>query len=128
VNNLNNFYLASQYQAPAGTGNNGIANAVAAGCKGVGCHIVVDPGYGNTEFPQGYQTADWGFPWPMQTSVEDHRNGILNLAFHDPASSAPQQMQAAKKLSIWFLTSTLEWTTRKTPLAAFRCMHMVGSM
>jgi hypothetical protein len=96
VNNLNGTYLASQYQTPAGTGNNGIANAVAAGCVGSGCHIVVDPAYGNTEIPQGYQGATGGFLWPMQTSVEDYRNGILNLAFHDPASSAPQQMQAVK--------------------------------
>jgi len=47
VNDLNNFYVASQYQSPANTGNNGIANAIAAGCTGTGCTIVADPGYGN---------------------------------------------------------------------------------
>ncbi|MGC9291813.1 MAG: hypothetical protein ACP5EP_03710 [Acidobacteriaceae bacterium] len=79
VNNLNGEYLASQYQT--GAGNNGIANAVAAGCSGTGCTVLVDPTYADVE---GF--ARRGLLWPMQTSVDDYRDGIFKVTSHDPAS------------------------------------------
>ena len=94
VNSLNNVLYASQYGSTTG-----IANAVSAGCTGSGCHVVVDPGYGNTEYPQGFATANYGFTWPKQTFVQQERNGVLNLAFHSPASSNPEQVQAVKIVS-----------------------------
>jgi hypothetical protein len=86
VNSLNSTYLASQWQN--GAGNNGIANAISDNCAGVGCHVLVDPGYSNTEVPNGYdqQTPSGfqGFTWPQETSVEDYRNGNIFYAVHDP--------------------------------------------
>ncbi len=91
VNNINNVLYASQYGSTTG-----IANAVSAGCAGSGCHVIVDPGYGNEEAPQGYTTANYGFTWPVQTFVQQERNGVLNLAFHSPGSSNPEQLQGVK--------------------------------
>jgi len=89
INDLNNIYLASQYQTPPGTGNNGIANATAK-CPGSltsnGCTVMVDPGYPQVEFPQGYAPPGYtgGFLWPKNTAVEDYRAGGLFLASYDP--------------------------------------------
>ncbi len=88
INDLNNFYVASQYQTPAGTGNNGIANAIAAGCSGTGCTIVADPGYATTEFPASYYN---GMDWPTNTSVWDYRAGTNSLFSHDPLSPVSEQ-------------------------------------
>ncbi len=89
INDLNNFYVASQYQTPAGTGNNGIANAIAQGCAaGTGCTVVADPGYATTEFPMSYWN---GMDWPTNTSVWDYRAGTNSLFSHDPMSIVSEQ-------------------------------------
>ncbi len=89
INDLNNFYVASQYQTPSGTGNNGIANAIAQGCAaGTGCTVVADPGYATTEFPMSYWN---GMDWPTNTSVWDYRAGTNSLFSHDPLSPVSEQ-------------------------------------
>ena len=89
INDLNNFYVASQYQTPSGTGNNGIANAIAQGCAaGTGCTVVADPGYATTEFPMSYWN---GMDWPTNTSVWDYRAGTNSLFSHDPMSIVSEQ-------------------------------------
>lgn len=101
VNNLNGAYIANQY----GT-TTGIANAVAAGCTGNGCNVHVEPGYGNTEVPSGYQGGAKGFTWPRQTLVRDERNGVLHLGFRDPISNEPSQ-QAGESITADFDLSPL---------------------
>lgn len=96
ANTLDGQYIASQFQSPANTGNNGIANAISTGCKGAGCLIYVDPSYANTESIQGVAQDNYGFTFPQQTFVEDNRNGVLNLAFHSPASSNPPQLSGVR--------------------------------
>ena len=89
--------MASQFQTPSGTGNNGIANAVTAGCTpATGCAVWVDPSYAQTEIPVAYQRNWYNFMWPMNTSVIDQRGGVMEMSFHDPAATGPPSIAGLK--------------------------------
>ncbi len=85
VNNINNNFIASQYQTPAGTGNNGIANAAALNVGGTGETIVADPGYATTETVPtqnggfyGVGNLNFAIPaWPNLTMLHDTRAGSV---------------------------------------------------
>ena len=101
-NVLQGKYYASQFQIPAGTGANGIAN-LASGTQCAtngptvvsGCTIDVDPSYPDTDKPQGTNTVAIGpsanFTWPMNTHVHDERNGVTADFYENPFSMSPFQ-------------------------------------
>lgn len=83
VNMLQDKYYASQFQNPAGTGNNGIANAVASACAGAGCEVIAEPGYSTTESVGGTNDGPYGGNlyiappnFPNLTHFRDDRGGL----------------------------------------------------
>ncbi|HEY0264189.1 MAG TPA: GDSL-type esterase/lipase family protein [Granulicella sp.] len=77
VNHLNGELYASQYVD--GTGNNGIANAVASTDCASGCEVKADNSYASTE---GYAPSNWS----NQTHVEDTRQGSQTDSYINPGS------------------------------------------
>ncbi len=114
ANVLQGKYYASQFQSPSGTGNNGIeqlASGTQCATNGPtvssGCTIVVDPGYSNTDKPQG--TNIWAngpsinFIWPMNTHVHDERNGATADYYENPFSMSPFQAAGDLKVAAYTL-------------------------
>lgn len=99
---------ASQWQTPAGTGNNGIANSLATGQ-----FTVADPGYPATEKPlwtgffpagnayfqlnQGVKSSD-----PLNAALFDQRNGVPQWFFNSPAYAPGQtnRIRSAPSISM----------------------------
>ncbi|MHB8304146.1 MAG: hypothetical protein ACYDC6_15225 [Acidobacteriaceae bacterium] len=102
ANSLENHYLASQYQSPASTGNNGIEQLMGgANCSSnspttpSGCTVIADPGYANADTPQGTLVVNGqtnhNFGWPLNTHLHDERNGITADYYENPFSTHPLQ-------------------------------------
>ena len=75
VNTLNAVEHAGQFVT--GSGNNGIANAIASAACTSGCAVIADPNYSSSE-----HVAPTTFP--NQARVEDLRNGSVKETFVNP--------------------------------------------
>ena len=121
ANVLQGKYYASQFQSPAGTGNNGISQ-LASGTQcatngptvASGCTILADPGYANTDKPQGTTVRANGtwlnFPWPMNTHVHDERNGVTADYYENPFSMSPFQ-QTGQSITADYTLDFQKWAS-----------------
>lgn len=95
VNNLNGVEYASHYIT--GTGNNGIANALASPDCANGCDINVEPGYNS---PESYNAPTWNSDTNGGTHVEDLRGGSRRATFFNPVSPLGSGLDAGEIIDV----------------------------
>lgn len=95
VNNLNGVEYASQFVT--GTGNNGIANALASPDCASGCNINVEPGYNS---PENYDPPTWNSDANGGTHVEDLRGGSRRASFFNPMSPLGSGLDAGEIIDV----------------------------
>ena len=95
VNLLNGAEYASQYVS--GTGNNGIANAVASTDCVSGCEVKVDRSYGPTE---RYTTQSLNSGASSGTHVEDTRQGTRRDSYLNPVNTLLPGNDAGQVLDV----------------------------
>ena len=95
VNVLNGAEYASQYVN--GTGNNGVANAVASADCASGCEVKVDRSYGATE---RYRTQSLNSGASSGTHVEDTRQGTRRDSYLNPVNTLLPGNDAGQVLDV----------------------------
>jgi hypothetical protein len=106
---LNGLKLASQYQSPANTGNNGIANAFGTTAAQ---SVLAEPIYGNAEkYSFGATGNNWGPTKLASEHLLDYRNGNQADVFVNPSSNTWDGANAAHEVPCLFTLNPLASTT-----------------